>query len=119
MGLDMYLEKKVGNEWVEIGYWRKANHIRGWFQRHIPNFADNSYNPITQEMLKELLADCQEVLLNHDKAELLLPRQSGFFFGSLDYDEYYYEDIEDTIKMIQNILSSDLSDTELAYLESY
>lgn len=119
MGLDMYLEKKVNDEWVEIGYWRKANHIRAWFERHLPDFADNSRTPITQETLKELLVDCQKVLLDHDKAKLLLPRQSGFFFGSLDYDEYYYEDIEDTIKMIQDILSSDLSDTELAYSEWY
>lgn len=38
-------------------------------------------------------------------AEELLPTQSGFFFGSTVYDEFYVEDLENTIEQIDNILN--------------
>lgn len=38
-------------------------------------------------------------------AKELLPCTSGFFFGSTDYDEYYYNDIEETIKILQKVLA--------------
>lgn len=36
MGLDMYLTKRrPGTEGAELlAYWRKANHIHGWFERN-------------------------------------------------------------------------------------
>ena len=34
-------------------------------------------------------------------AEELLPTESGFFFGSTDYDEYYVEDLKNTIKELE------------------
>lgn len=37
-------------------------------------------------------------------AEKLLPPQSGFFFGSTTYDDWYVDDLKDTIKMIEKIL---------------
>lgn len=38
-------------------------------------------------------------------AEQLLPTASGFFFGGTDYDEYYMNDIDNTIEIINKILS--------------
>lgn len=35
----------------------------------------------------------------------LLPTTEGFFFGTTDYDEYYMQDIEDTIKILEEELS--------------
>lgn len=40
-------------------------------------------------------------------AEELLPTTDGFFFGSTDYDQYYMEDIENTIKMLGAELAID------------
>jgi hypothetical protein len=37
-------------------------------------------------------------------AEELLPSQSGFFFGSTDYDEWYIDDLKRTIEKIEKIL---------------
>jgi hypothetical protein len=37
-------------------------------------------------------------------AEDLLPTTAGFFFGSTDYDEYYLQDILDTIAMLEPLL---------------
>jgi len=41
------------------------------------------------------------------KAIELLPTQEGFFFGSTDYDQYYYEDLIYTQKMLTAELKED------------
>lgn len=51
---------------------------------------------ITLEDCKELLDRCNKVLSNHDLAEELLPTKEGFFFGSTEYDDYYYEQVQHT-----------------------
>ena len=35
----------------------------------------------------------------------ILPTQGGFFFGSTDYDEYYYSDLEHTVQVLEKILN--------------
>ena len=39
-------------------------------------------------------------------AQELLPCAEGFFFGSTDYDEGYYNDLVDTKKIIETALQS-------------
>ena len=34
-------------------------------------------------------------------AEKLLPTQSGFLFGRTDIGEYYYQDLEKTVKIVE------------------
>jgi hypothetical protein len=48
-----------------------------------------------------------KVIENPELAEELLPTQSGFFFGSTDYDEYYIDDIKHTIEVLEPLLSED------------
>lgn len=48
-------------------------------------------------------------------AEELLPSTSGFFFGSTDYDEYYIDDIKNTIDIITKILETTDFDTQMIY----
>lgn len=95
----------------KVGYWRKSNHIHNWF---IEKCADRDSNGVpiddckpmivTVDNLKELLETCKKVLADHSLAQSLLPTQSGFFFGSTEYGEWYYSDIEDTIKIIEPVL---------------
>lgn len=67
--------------------------------------------------------DCMEpgkVIINPEVAEELLPSCRGFFFGSTEYDEYYMQDIEDTIKIIKNVLATTDFETQmLAYCSSW
>lgn len=51
-------------------------------------------------------------------AEQLLPTQVGFFFGSYDYDEWYVEQIKDTIDIIVNLLATTNFDEEMIYYVS-
>lgn len=38
-------------------------------------------------------------------AKELLPTQSGFFFGSTQYDQYYVEDLKHTIETLERLMS--------------
>ena len=46
-----------------------------------------------------------DVYTDTSVAEELLPTQSGFFFGSTDVDEWYWGDIEHTIKTLESALN--------------
>jgi len=48
-------------------------------------------------------------------AKDLLPSASGFFFGSTDYDQYYIDDINNTIKMLEAELSINYGSDEPEY----
>lgn len=42
-------------------------------------------------------------------AESILPTQSGFFFGGTDYDEYYLQDLKNTVEIIDRCLAMEES----------
>ena len=120
MGLDMYLygvkeEFKKHNyniggykESTEIGYWRKANAIHRWFVEICQDGVDNcaSYY-VGREDLEALKNVVEDVLLEPERAEELLPTQSGFFFGPTEYDDWYFEDLRNTIEIINWALAQD------------
>lgn len=57
-----------------------------------------------------------KVLDDTSVAEELLPTQSGFFFGSTIYDQYYVEDLEYTVKQITEILeNTDFDEWNIVY----
>jgi hypothetical protein len=45
-------------------------------------------------------------------AKVLLPTSEGFFFGSTDYDQYYYQDLVDTKKILEEALKVEEGDFE-------
>ena len=48
-------------------------------------------------------------------AEKLLPTQSGFFFGGTEYDEWYLNDVKDTIDIIKKVLETTDFETQMIY----
>ena len=103
MGPDMYLRDSNDNEVV---YWRKANQIHAWFDNCLGGVENLEVYRITESMVKELLSTCRNVLANPDKAQELLPTQSGFFFGSTEYGEWYFDDITYTIEKFEQIMKT-------------
>lgn len=59
------------------------------------------------------------VMENSMLAEEYLPTQRGFFFGSTKYDEYYWQDLLDTIEICQNALDMYDEDSEIYYESSW
>jgi len=106
---------------ISVGYWRKSNAIHGWFVKNCQNGIDECQKvSVEREQLAELLQACETVIADATKAQELLPPQSGFFFGGLDLDEYYYEDLKRTVKMLNRILTSDrLKDFDFEYQSSW
>ena len=93
---------------VEVCYWRKANHIHRWFVEHAQGGKDDcGHYDVSRDLIKELVKVCKEVLANKDLAETLLPTESGFFFGSTEYDTGYFDDCEHTIKMLKPLIKPD------------
>jgi hypothetical protein len=60
---------------------------------------------VSSDDIRTLIATCEEVLKdrNIDIAKDLLPNTEGFFFGSQEYDEYYFEDIAQVLKDLKAI----------------
>jgi hypothetical protein len=107
--LKVYLteeENPIQEVKAEVGYWRKANQIHRWFVENIQEGEDDckSYY-VSREKLQELKSLCQQVLENKSLANEFLPTQSGFFFGSTEYEGYYFDDLEKTIRIIDNALA--------------
>lgn len=98
--------KKVKYIIEEAGYWRKANQIHRWFVENVQDGIDNCGDYyVGSEKLTELLELCKKVEADHSLAEELLPSASGFFFGGTEYDEWYFEDIKNTIAILEEALS--------------
>lgn len=90
---------------VEVGYWRKANQIHKWFVDNVQDGKDECQKEyVSRDQLQELRDLCVKVIANSDQAEKSLPSASGFFFGDTSYDEGYFRDLEDTIKIIDAAL---------------
>ena len=130
MGLDMYLRVRKVHSWPnEESYdnaygckwklsestytvceWRKANAIHKWFVDHVQDGEDDCGRyPVSVEQLKNLRSACSNAMLSFDEgniedAAMWMPSQSGFFFGSTDYDEYYREDLQRTFDACNNLI---------------
>lgn len=89
-------------------YWRKANAIHGWFVDNVQDGEDECQEHyVSREKLQELIDECKAVLEDpdaEDEADRLEPR-GGFFFGSTDKDEYYYDDLKHTVEGLTRALS--------------
>ena len=55
-------------------------------------------------------------MADNSKAEELLPTCSGFFFGSTDYDEYYFEDLKDSIGQMEKLKANYNEDTDVIFV---
>lgn len=125
MGLDMYLEKVNRNDSRdkdEVHYWRKANSIHNWILKETGtssdfNAGDNDIE-ITKDMLIKFVEQAKTVLKDRsdETSARLIPSCSGFFFGSTEYDEWYYDDIKDTAeKFLELVNTFDFEGYKLLY----
>lgn len=59
-----------------------------------------------------------KIVIDSSVAEELLPSCSGFFFGGTDYDQWYVQDIVDTIKIVERVLETTDFETQMVYYVS-
>jgi hypothetical protein len=118
MGLDMYLYQK---DTTEVAYWRKANAIHGWLINNSGVVDDCTPIHVSKNALIQLRDDCQKVL-DEGTAEAaweLVPPTSGFFFGSSEVDDWYWQDIKETVTKLTEIIDTTIDDQEFEYHASW
>lgn len=97
---------------------RKANHIHKWMCDHT-DWDDDRDNgdklEIPVERIKTLMAFMKAVLLDPDMASTYMPRSSGFFFGSLEYDQWYFDDIKKTLEALEQYLDENPDAETITY----
>lgn len=89
----------------EILYWRKMNAIHSWFVKNYQDGVDDCRDcRVPIDAITKLRDICRQVLADHNLAAWLLPTSQGFFFGNLDYDEWYFKDVEHTEQVLTQTL---------------
>lgn len=103
----------------QLGYWRKANAIHNWFVENVQEGKDDcqSYY-VTTEQLQVLKEECEKVLAKPSLGKKRLPTKKGFFFGDTEYDEYYLNDLQDTVNIINKVLNNPDHKKLLIYYKS-
>jgi hypothetical protein len=134
MGLDMYLtatryfwfneEKPTvdGHEIkrieTEAGYWRKANQIHRWFVENVQHGVDECQSvDVGRVQLKDLRDLCKRALETENP--LLLPPQAGFFFGTTGVGQDYWDDIRETIEVINKCFTDFTESWDFTYRSSW
>ena len=93
--------------------WRKANQIHKWFVDNVQEGNDNcERHYVSRENLETLLEhintilNCGDPLNRKQVAKELLPTDiEGCFFGSEEYDDWYFKNLEDTKKVLDKVFA--------------
>ena len=123
----------------EVAYWRKFNALHGWFVDNCADGEDNCQEMyVDDEKIKEILGILKEVkekldnskkvkkvvtdfagreeeievYENEDEIMELLSPQAGFFFGGTEIDEWYKEDVNNSIEVFENLLKEQEESSE-------
>lgn len=105
---------------IGVGYWRKANAIHQWFVNNCQDGEDDCReSSVSRKDLEELRQLCKDVLADNSRADELLPSCAGFFFGSTEYDEWYFGSLQDTINIIDKVLEMPDDGWDFTYQSSW
>lgn len=132
-----------------IMYWRKANQIHGFFVNNCQEIEqDVKYDVTTADLmtLRDLCVQVLEVLNKSEKKVVqvrsgwsggeevysdvetydcedeisdLLPPSQGFFFGSYEIDDYYKQDVQETLDFLEKELPNCGEYDEFEYYASW
>lgn len=109
MGLDIYLFKEpiVANgsepEKEQVGYFRKVNCFLDWVDNNVGTVENCEPLPIPKDKLVLLKETLDKV--NKENCEDILPTTEGFFFGNTDYNEYYWQDVDELKEWVDKTLN--------------
>jgi len=102
LGVTAYQAKEVS---FDVMYWRKANAIHDWFVKNCQDGSDDCKEYLVDSAkLDDLVELCNEALINRDSG--LLEPVSGFFFGSTEKDEWYWQSLTETRDRLSELLTN-------------
>ena len=109
----LYPEIEVSNDspsaqvQFTVGYWRKANAIHNWFVEKVQGGEDECRpHYVERSQLEELRDNCklEQLVTAGTRGAGLLEPTSGFFFGNAERDEWYYDNLNRTIEIVDKCL---------------
>lgn len=99
--LEELVKKQVESHYEPYdAYFRKVNFIFKYYEDR-GKMHDQWYAFTDADDIDDIIDRCERILKDHSLANELLPTQSGFFFGSTDYDEWYFSDVKDCLKQMK------------------
>lgn len=106
----------------QIGYWRKFNALHGWIVNNCADGIDECQRIYLSEENMDCLKDVIQKTLDADDIESAvaenLPPTSGFFFGDGKIDEWFIQDLKDTLAVLEGMSYED-SDVSYEYQASW
>ena len=89
-----------------IMYWRKSNQIHQWFVKNVQAGTDNCAEySVGIDQLRLLSKTIEPALASTAAASEYMPTADGFFFGSQEYDSYYFDDLRSTKTKIDRLIA--------------
>lgn len=104
MGLDISFVSCPRDQLSEVGEFRKVNALLQWVNTHVMTVENCAYIPIPKEDLEKL--QCTLNQLTTDNCQELFPTQEGFFYGSTEYDEHYWNDVQEVKAWVDETLAN-------------
>ena len=95
-----------------VGYFRKVNCVYRYFEDKLTD--ETAW--VTKDECEDIVKRCSAVLENPDLASELMPTRSGFFFGSTEYDKYYFSDLKDVRKQFKSFIKYFKTDDDLMFI---
>lgn len=112
MGLDSFVFR-TGEENTEytddsledVGYFRKVNFLHLWVEENLNNGESTNceFIEIPKAKLDELIDSLRKVRNDNSLAAELLPSCSRLFFGSINYDDWYFKNIDEALETFTKI----------------
>lgn len=95
-----------------VGYFRKVNCVYRYFEDKLTD--ETAW--VTKDECEDIVKRCSAVLETPDLASELMPTRSGFFFGSTEYDKYYFSDLKDVRKQFKSFIKYFKTDDDLVFI---
>ena len=101
----------------EVAYWRKFNALHQWFVTHVQLGIDNCG---LYELDQDVLRKCHDILeeVFYKKNAFALPPTQGFFWGSTEVDDYYWNKVEESIQTMSHLIDNTDWATERLFYQS-
>ena len=106
---DEILKRYYGHH---VGYFRKVNCVYRYFEGKLTD--ETAW--VTKEDCEDIINRCTAVLKTPSLASELMPTQSGCFFGSTEYDKYYFDDLKDVRKQFKSFIKYFKTDDDLVFI---
>lgn len=125
MGLDLYLytQSKPGNQLgeqlprTEVAYFRKFNALLKWVDTHVEKVANCEDIILDKNTLQKLLQTLERLTGKNCQREF--PTTDGFFFGSMQYDTWYWQDVGRLKKVLRTLLKETDFDKSTIYFHAW